>query len=114
MNSYHLSEHALGRLAFLENGLLYALSQLVCSEPITSSIAQSPSRQFSDEDKAARHSAHCAVEMCCRSAEGSLQLSRPLINQYVSRAGAKGVLEAGLIPLCVEKLGWETDTELKV
>ncbi|KAL5480109.1 hypothetical protein EMCRGX_G023731 [Ephydatia muelleri] len=51
-----IAQHALGRVAFLENGLLPALSQLV---------------------------------------------------------RANGLLEAGLIPLCVEKLGQETDTDLK-
>lgn len=78
--------------------------------------------QFSDGELAVRRCVHAAVEMCARTRVGMYStVTRERQTEAESRdegsmisTGAQGMLDAGLVSLCVEKLVQEDTTELKV
>lgn len=59
-------------------------------------ILKSLSNLFTDNELLVRLSVHTAIEMCART-----------------RLGSQGIVDAGLVSLCVEKLIQEDNTELK-
>ena len=68
-----------------------------------------------------RHAAHKAVEMCARIKEGKSHFIQSSIItvelELISLSlitGASGMVAAGLVPLCVEKLVGEEATEIRV
>ncbi len=72
--------------------------------------------QFSDDSYEVRLNAHCAIEMCARTNKGSHDFADGMnysLQLTFVNLGAKGAVEAELIPLCVKKLVDEDKPQLK-